>query len=89
MEIEIQSNRSSRFPQSRAQTYDWRTFFLEFLYGLLAIAWYILALAEMSMLRRLTWLGKFVAPSSCDLSKDGGGHNVLLEPLSSSEDRQS
>ena len=83
------SNGSLRFPQSQTQTYDWRTFFLEFLYGLFLVAWYLLALAEMSMFRGLTWLGRFITPASGDLSKGGGRRNVLLEPASSSEDRQS
>jgi len=78
------SNRSSISLLPQTQTYCWRTFFLEFLYGLLAIAWYLLALVEMSMLKGLTGLGNLVAPSSDDVSKDGGERNVLPEEAESS-----
>jgi hypothetical protein len=80
-------NGSSSFPQSQMQKYGWRTFVLEFLHGSLTIAWYLLALVEMSMLIGLTRFGEFVADSSDDLSKDNGTHNALLKPKSS-EDRQ-
>ena len=78
------SNRSSSPPLPRTRAYGWRTFFLEFLYGLLAIAWYLFALVEMSMLKGLTGLGNLVAPSSDDVSKDGGERNVLPEEAESS-----
>jgi hypothetical protein len=81
------ANGSSGFPQSPKHKYDWRTFVLEFLHGSLTIAWYVVALVEMSMLIGLTRFGKFVAASSDDLSRDEGGHNVLPDPASSSEDR--
>lgn len=84
----IPSNGSSRFPQSRTQKYDWRTFILEFLHGVLTIAWYLVSLIEMSMLIGLTRFGKFVAASSVDPGKDNGRHNPLFERASSSEDRQ-
>jgi hypothetical protein len=87
--VVIPSNGSSRFLQSRTHKYDWRTFVLEFLHGLLTVAWYAVALVEMTMLVGLKRLGTFIAPSSDDLKKDDGKHNVLLEPASSSEDRQS
>ena len=78
----IPSNGSTHFPRSQRQTYDWRTFCMESLYGLLTIAWYLLALVEMFMLKGLTQLGKCLSPSSADLSEDGGRHNELLEPAS-------
>jgi len=72
--VVIPSNGFSRYPLSRTQKYDWRTFVLEFLHGLLTVAWYVVALVEMSMLIGLTRLGEAVAPSSDDLSKDDGRH---------------
>ena len=66
------SNRSSRFPQSQTQPYEWRTLFLEFLYGLLIIAWYFLALAERFALIGLTRLEKGALFSSDDPSENSG-----------------
>jgi hypothetical protein len=78
------SNRSSISPLPQTQTYGWRTFSLEFLYGLLAIAWYLFALAEMSIFKGLTRLGNLVAPAPKDVSKDGSERSVLLEEADSS-----
>jgi hypothetical protein len=78
------SNGSSSSPQPQKQTYDWRTFLLEYLYGLLAIVWYLFALPEMFLLRGLTRLGKLVAPSSDDVSKDVSERSVLPEEAKSS-----
>jgi hypothetical protein len=72
--VVIPSNGSSRYPLSRTQKYDWRTIVLEFLHGLLTVAWYVVALVEMSMLIGLTRLGEAVTPSSDDLGKDDGRH---------------
>jgi hypothetical protein len=70
----IPSNGSGRYPLSQTQKYGWRTFVLEFLHGLLTVAWYVVALVEMSMLIGVTRLGEAVAPSSDDLGKDDGRH---------------
>ena len=78
------SNGSSSSPQPQKQTYDWRAFLLEYLYGLLAIAWYFFALPEMFLLRGLTRLGKLVAPSSDDVGKDVSERSVLPEEAESS-----
>lgn len=78
------SNRSSISLLPQTHTYRWRTFFLEFLYGLLAISWYLFALPEMFLLRGLTRLGKLVAPSSDDFSKDVSERSVLPEEAESS-----
>ena len=80
----IPSNGSGRYPLSQTQKYGWRTFVLEFLHGLLTVAWYVVALVEMSMLKGLTGLGNLVAPSSEDVSNDGGERNVLPEEAESS-----
>jgi hypothetical protein len=84
-----EENRYTRLPQSRTQTYDWRTFFLECLYGLLAVAWSLLALAEMLMFKGLTRLEKLVTTASDDLGDDGSGQDALLELASSSGDHHS
>ncbi len=83
------SDGSGRFPRSRTQTYDWRTFLLEFLYGLLTIAGCFLALPEMFILSGLKRLGEHVVPSSDDLRNDGSEYNVLPELASSSDNSQS
>ena len=78
------SNRSSSPPLPRTRAYGWRTFFLEFLYGLLAISWYLFALPEMFLFRGLTRLEKLVTPSSNDISKDVSERSVLPEEAESS-----
>ena len=82
----IPSNRSGSFPQSQAQTYDWRTFLLEFLYGVLTIAWLLLALLEMSVLKGLTRLEKLARSSSDDPGNNSGGAmcRVMIQNLRSS-----
>ena len=70
----IPSNGSSHYRHSRTPKYNWRIFVLEFLHGILTVAWYVVALVEMSMLIGLTRLGEAVAPSSDDLSEDVGRH---------------
>lgn len=84
----IPSSRSSGFPQSQSQEYGWRIFILEFFHGLLTVAWYLVALVEMSMLMGLNRLGKLTALSPDDICKVDESHDVLLEPVSSFEDSQ-
>ena len=50
------SSKSNFHSQSQLQAYGWRAFFVEFLCGMVAIAWYLLFLAERAMLRGLTQL---------------------------------
>ena len=78
------SNRSSISLLPQTQTYCWRTFCLEFLYGLLAISWYLFALPEMFLFRGLTRLEKLVTSSSDDVSKDVSERSVLPEEAESS-----
>lgn len=80
----IPSNRSGSFPQPQTQTYEWRTFLLEFLYGLLTIVWLLLALPEMSVLKGLTWLEKLARSSSDDPGKNSGGRSVPSDESESS-----
>jgi hypothetical protein len=68
----IPSNRSGSFPQSQTQTYEWRTFLLEFLYGLLTIVWLFLALAEISAFKGLTRLEKLALSLSDEPSENSG-----------------
>lgn len=82
------SSISSGFPQRQLQEYGWRTFILEFFHGLLTVAWYLVALVEMSMLMGLNRLGKLTAHSPDDGSNIDESHDVLLEPASSFEDSQ-
>ena len=70
--VVMPSNKSSRFRQSQTQPYQWRTLFLELLYGLLIIAWYFLALAERFALIGLTRLEKGALSSSDDPSENSG-----------------
>lgn len=84
----IPSSRSSGFSQSRSQEYGWRIFILEFFHGLLTVAWYLVALVEMSMLMGLNRLGRLAALSRDDVSKVDQSHDVLMEPASSFEDSQ-
>ncbi len=78
------SNRSSSSPPPQEQTFVWRTFLLEVLCGLLTVAWCLLALPEMFLLRALTRLGKAVDSSSDNVSKDVGERSVLPEEAESS-----
>lgn len=54
--------------QSRLQEYGWRTFCFEFLYGIVVIMWYLLALAEMAIFKVLTRLGKSAALASSEVA---------------------
>jgi hypothetical protein len=78
------SNGSSSFPQSQTQAYGWRRFLLEFLYGLLAIVWYLLLLAEGSVRRGLTWLARLGDLPSGDPSENSGERSVLSDEAESS-----
>jgi hypothetical protein len=78
------SNGFSGFPQSQTQAYGWRTFLLEFLYGLLAIVWYLLLLAESSVRRGLTWLARLSDLRSDAPSKKSGGRSVLSDEMHTS-----
>jgi hypothetical protein len=75
----ISSNRSGRFPQSQTQTYEWRTFLLEFLYGILTIVWLFLALAEITVFKGLTRLEKLALSLCDDTSKNSGDRGVLCD----------
>jgi len=87
--VAMPSNGSSSFPQSQTQAYGWRTFLLEFLYGLLAIAWYLLLLAESSVRRGLTWLARLSDLPSDAPSEKSGGRSVLSDEAESSFGLQS
>ena len=49
--------------QSLFQEYGWRAFCIEFLYGVVAVVWCLLALAEIAALKVLTRLEKCAALS--------------------------
>lgn len=53
---------SNIYSQSQLRAYGWRAFCVEFLCGIVAIAWYLLALAETITLRGLTRLEKAADP---------------------------
>lgn len=80
----MSSNGFSRFPQSQMPADEWRTFLLEFLYGLLTIAWYLLAFAERFTFRGLTRLEECALFSSDDPSKNRGGRSVSCDESKSS-----
>jgi hypothetical protein len=82
--VVIPSNRSGSFPQLQTQTYEWRTFLLEFLYGLLTIVWLLLALPEMSVLKGLTRLERLVRSSFDDPGRNSGGRSVPSDESESS-----
>ena len=86
--VAIPSRSSSGFLQLQTQKYDWRTFILKSFHGLLTVAGYLVASVEMPMLIGLNRLGKLTTLSPDDLSRDDAKYDVLLEPTSSSEDRQ-
>ena len=67
----IVSNGPDSYSRSQLQAYGWRAFCVEFLCGTLAVAWYLLSLAERTTLRGLTQLENLAAPSSDDLSGYG------------------
>jgi hypothetical protein len=77
-------NESNTYSRSQVQAYGWRAFFLEFLCGMIAIAWYVIFLAERTMLRWLARLEKPAAPRSDDLPGNGGAQNVLSHDETSS-----
>ena len=58
---------------SALEAYGWRTFCVEILYGTVAVAWYVLFLAEKTALRGLTRLERLATPPS-----DDGISNVLF-----------
>jgi hypothetical protein len=87
--VVMPSNGFSSFPQSQTQAYGWRTFLLEFLYGLLAIAWYLLLLAESSVRRGLTWLARLSDLRPDAPSKKSGGRSALSDEAESSFGLQS
>jgi hypothetical protein len=68
--VAIASNKPDSYC-SQLQAYGWRAFCVEFLCGMLAVAWYFLSLAERTTLRGLTQLENLAAPSSDDLSGYG------------------
>jgi hypothetical protein len=80
--VVIPSNRFGSFSQSQTQTYEWRTFLVEFFYGLLTIVWLLLALPEMAVLKGLTRLEKLALSSCDDPSMNSGGRS---EPCDESE----
>lgn len=53
--------------QSQRHVYSWRTFCIEFLYGVVVVLWYLLALAEMTVFKGLSGLEKSTAPASPDV----------------------
>jgi hypothetical protein len=65
----ITSNNSDLYSQSKLQAYGWRVFCVELLYGVLAVAWYMLSLAERAALGALTRLERLAVPPSDDLPR--------------------
>jgi hypothetical protein len=55
------SFKSNFYSQSQLQVYGWRALCIEFLCGVVAIVWYVLALAELTVFRGLTRLEKLAA----------------------------
>lgn len=75
------SSKSNFYSRSQLQADGWRTFFVEFLCGMVAIAWFLLLLAERTTLRGLARLEKFAAPPPKALSGNGGASNVLSQDV--------
>lgn len=61
-------SKSNLYSQSNLQAYGWREFCAEFLYGMVAITWYLLFLAEKTTLTGLTRLEKLATPPLDDHS---------------------
>lgn len=51
--------KSNFYSQSQLHVFGWRAFCIEFLCGVVAMVWYALALAEVTVLRGFTRLEKF------------------------------
>ena len=73
------SSKSHFHSQSELQAYGWRTFCVELMCGMVAIAWYLLSLAEKTTLRGLTRLEQFAASGSGDISDNEKASNVLFQ----------
>ena len=73
------SSKSNFYSQSQLQAYGWRACFVEFLCGMVAIAWYLLFLAERAMLRGLTQLEEIAAARPDHVSGIGRGSNALFQ----------
>ena len=78
----IPSNKSSIISQVKSG--GWRIFLLEYLCGVLTVAWYLFALAERSTFRVLTSLTKYADSFSDDPSRGGGEFCVLFDDPESS-----
>lgn len=56
------SYQSQPYPLSVLSRSGWRVFFIDFIFGLLTVAWYVLMRAEQMTFRWLHEIEKFVAP---------------------------
>lgn len=72
------SSKSNFYAQSQLQGYGWRAILVEFLYGMVVIAWNLLCFAERITLKGLSRLEK-VAPHNDDLSLYGRANKVLSQ----------
>jgi hypothetical protein len=76
------ASRSILYRGSKLQLYGWRTFCIEFLYGLFVILWYVLYLAEKITLLGVTRLDSFTTYA------DGAPDGYQRESSALLQDRQ-